>query len=121
MLILSFMYFSDNSVQKLSKLSHQELEIPYVFGESWMLTRRVPGSEALGATKRVSVLTSVSQKVESKCGSAGLLSLSPMNVYVRLVKKLALKSDVILENFKPGSEYRSLDIRERLRLNGLSP
>jgi len=40
-----------------------------------MLTRRVPGSEASGATKRVSVLTSVSQKVKSKCAAAALLSL----------------------------------------------
>ena len=83
-----------------------------------MSTRRVPGSEALDATKRVSVLTSVSQKVKSKCASAGLLSLFPF-VFVSLVKKLALKSDVILENFKPGSEYRFQDIRQ-LRLNGLS-
>jgi hypothetical protein len=75
-----------------------------------MLTRRVPGSEALGATKRVFVLTFVSQKVKSKCAAAGLLSLFPENVYVRLVKKLALRSDVILENFKPGSEYRFQNI-----------
>lgn len=32
-----------------------------------------------------------------------------------LVKQLATKSDVLLENFKPGSEYR-LAIRELYRL-----
>lgn len=85
-----------------------------------MLTRRVPGSEALGATKRVSLLTSVSRRAKSKCGSAGLLSFFTKNVFLRLVKKLALKSDVILENFKPGSEYRSQDIREQLRLTALA-
>lgn len=41
-----------------------------------MLIIRVLGSEALGATKRVSLLTSVSQQVERTCGSVDLSTLS---------------------------------------------
>lgn len=64
---------------------------------------RVPGSEALQGTRRVLQLTCDNKEAESKSKQLSLLFLLS-NIYGSLVKKLAVKSDVIIENFKPGSK-----------------
>ena len=58
------------------------------------------GFAALQGTRRAWPLISETRKAESKSTWPFLSFL----IVTRLVKKLAIKSDVVLENFKPGSK-----------------
>ena len=77
--------------------------IRYASGESVMQTESVHGGAASLATRRALLSTFARKRAESKSRHLAHGKISTESPSLRLVKELAIKSDVLIENFKPGS------------------
>ena len=105
-------FYIDISVQKSSRSSPRILVIRYVVGANSTLMALARGFGVSRATRRAYRLICERKRVactfllfiflrdSSKSGNKN-------NYSNRLVRRLAERSDVVLENFKPGSTYSS--------------
>ena len=116
---LDGIFVLDTMGRKSLKSSPQTPETHSGCGESSMWMELAPGGGASLGTRRALRLTCAGKRDASECSNlqpestlntsllyALFRSLSP--VPRRLVKRLAIKSDVIVENFKPGSQSSHL-------------
>ena len=103
-------YFLDISVQKSSRSNPRILVIRYVVGANSTLMALARGFGVSHATRRAYRL--ICERKRVACTFLlfiflrdNLKSGNKNNYSNRLVRRLAERSDVVLENFKPGSTY----------------
>jgi hypothetical protein len=78
-----------------------------VSGGNLMLTAQAHGLEVSQGIRKVSLSIFANQQAESELNLTVPRATPYQFFYLRLVKQLAIKSDVIIENFKPGSRLPS--------------